>query len=467
MEEVNVGEIQIGNEEQKVGAIEIPILKGEKGEPGKDGQPGQPGMPGEMGEPGVSVENVEQVQESEISNGINIIKVTLSDSQEFYFNVRNGEKGQDGGNYDDSELLVELSQKVDKEIGKSLISNSELERLSKINNYDDTELRQEIANKVSKETGKSLISDSELQRLSKITNYDDTAIKQMIADNLEVAKEYTDTEIANFDFVKVVNALPEVGLPNKVYFVPKEQAETNNIFEEYAWINGAWESFGTKIVEVDLTDVNASITELQKNKVDKETGKSLISDSEIERLANVENYDDAELREMINAKQDTLTAGENITIENGIISALGSGTAECEEGTWTPTFTCQSDSDTPTVTYKQQTGAYIKIPLKGTIYSFVYIHFYLKGIITAVKGNNYAAVGGLPFTPATSSTEGIAFTTFAKGVNTTHAIPTGIFVQGKINIKSATGGSRGAAEKWITDSGDCTIVGSGFYLTKQ
>lgn len=172
-------------------------------------------------------------------------------------------------------------------------------------------------------------------------------------------------------------------------------------------------------------------------------------------------------------KQDTLTAGENITIENGIISAIGGGSGgscdceNCEEGTWTPTFSCITDADAPTVTYKQQTGEYIKIPLKGTEYSFVYIHFYLKGVITAVKGDNYAAIGGLPLTPATSSTEGLTFTTFARGVDVSHAIPVGLIAGGKIRIRNASGGARGAAENWIVDSGDATIVASGFYLTKQ
>ena len=40
-------------------------------------------------------------------------------------------------------------------------------------------------------------------------------------------------------------------------------------------------------------------------KVDKVEGKSLISNSEIERLANVDNYDDTELRNLIDTKSDT------------------------------------------------------------------------------------------------------------------------------------------------------------------
>ena len=41
------------------------------------------------------------------------------------------------------------------------------------------------------------------------------------------------------------------------------------------------------------------------NKVDKVVGKSLISDSEIERLANITNYDDTEIKNILNNKADT------------------------------------------------------------------------------------------------------------------------------------------------------------------
>lgn len=48
----------------------------------------------------------------------------------------------------------------------------------------------------------------------------------------------------------------------------------------------------------------ATIDDLN-NKVDKVVGKSLISDSEIERLANIINYDDTEIKNILNNKADT------------------------------------------------------------------------------------------------------------------------------------------------------------------
>ena len=79
------------------------------------------------------------------------------------------------------------SGKVDKVEGKSLISDTEIERLAGVKNYDDTGVKTDIStlntNKVDKVDGKSLISDSEITRLASVDNYDDTTIKQRVTTN--------------------------------------------------------------------------------------------------------------------------------------------------------------------------------------------------------------------------------------------------------------------------------------------
>lgn len=67
-------------------------------------------------------------------------------------------------------------------------------------------------------------------------------------------KQYVDEEIATFDFIKVVDALPESGLPNRIYLVPNADAAENNLFDEYIWASGAWEFITTKMVEVELVN---------------------------------------------------------------------------------------------------------------------------------------------------------------------------------------------------------------------
>ena len=71
--------------------------------------------------------------------------------------------------------------------------------------------------------------------------------------NISASVEYVDNEIATFDFIKIVDTLPETGLENRFYFVPKVDTQTQDLFDEWAWINNKWEWITTKQIEVDLT----------------------------------------------------------------------------------------------------------------------------------------------------------------------------------------------------------------------
>lgn len=64
------------------------------------------------------------------------------------------------------------------------------------------------------------------------------------------ANAYTDEQIANFGFVEVVSVLPETGLPNKIYAVTKTDTDTNDLYDEYIWVNGAWEYQGSKKINI-------------------------------------------------------------------------------------------------------------------------------------------------------------------------------------------------------------------------
>lgn len=110
-------------------------------------------------------------------------------------------------------------------------------------------LDESLYKKVEKEEGKGLsTNDYTSEEKNKVSQ-----ISKDIADSLSKAKQYTDEEIAKFDFIKVVNILPETGLPNRIYFVPKTNSSSQDLFDEYAWINDKWEFITTKQIEVDLT----------------------------------------------------------------------------------------------------------------------------------------------------------------------------------------------------------------------
>lgn len=85
--------------------------------------------------------------------------------------------------------------------------------------------------------------------------------------------------------VEVVQTLPTTGEENTIYFVPKEGGANPDVYDEYMYINGAWEKIGS--TEVDLSNY----------------------------------YNKTEVDGLLASKQDKLTAGNNITINGTTISA--------------------------------------------------------------------------------------------------------------------------------------------------
>lgn len=80
---------------------------------------------------------------------------------------------------------------------------------------------------------------------------------------------------------KIVTNLPEIGDENTLYFVPSTSPESNNVYDEYMYIDGMWEYIGSKSLKIDLSNYyNKNETDtLLANKVDKEEGKGLFSGS--------------------------------------------------------------------------------------------------------------------------------------------------------------------------------------------
>lgn len=72
-------------------------------------------------------------------------------------------------------------------------------KISDINvpSYDDTSIKTLINNKVDKVTGKSLLLDTEIQRLSTLNNYDDSTIKAELTNKANVIDIYNKSEIDN------------------------------------------------------------------------------------------------------------------------------------------------------------------------------------------------------------------------------------------------------------------------------
>ena len=183
-------------------------------------------------------------------------------------------------------------------------------------------------------------STSDLATVALTGEYNDLLNKPEIPtiDNL-TTKEYVDEEInkvlntiANIEFI-TVDELPEVGKSNIIYLISHQHGD-KDIYDEYAWIETtqSFEKIGNTDIDLSNYYTKEESNILLDTKVDKIDGYSLMSDTEIERLSTVDNYNDTEVKNLIDTKQDLLTAGENVNIvyneETGltIISSIDTNT---------------------------------------------------------------------------------------------------------------------------------------------
>ena len=179
-------------------------------------------------------------------------------------------------------------------------------------------------------------ADSELQ--SKINTKQD---KIIAGTGIDITNNTISCTIDTTIF-KVVNSLPvapSIGDENKIHLVLSTNHEEGNTYDEYLWANNSWEKIGSYIPSVDLSDYATT------SYVDT---KASYIDTQINNEVTARTQADSELQTKINSKQDTLTAGENIRIENNVISAIGGGpTAATELSvkiTWSELKTLMSNS---------------------------------------------------------------------------------------------------------------------------
>ena len=191
--------------------------------------------------------------------------------------------------------------------GNNTIHVTSAEKNAWNNKLDNTDLTQyakkadmnaSLDTKVDKVSGKSLVSDTEIARLATINNYDDNNIKNAIskkADKTELfSGSYNDlTDKPNVPNVSNLATKTEVTThtdDTTIHVTNAEKTKWNAKLDNTDLTNYATKTFVTDEIAkastgstVDLTayaktaDVNASLS----NKVDKVSGKSLISDTEI------------------------------------------------------------------------------------------------------------------------------------------------------------------------------------------
>lgn len=91
-----------------------------------------------------------------------------------------------------------------------------------------------------------VITQADYEQIASLVPTPDTSIF--------ATKDYVENEIATFDFIKIVDALPTTGLPNRTYLLAKGTTDNNDLYDEYLWVDNKWELLGNKKIEVDLTN---------------------------------------------------------------------------------------------------------------------------------------------------------------------------------------------------------------------
>ena len=175
---------------------------------------------------------------------------------------------------------------------------------------------------VTKESGKSLIADTEIERLASVDNYDDTEIDNRIraieddyiknTDLAAVAKSGSYNDLADTPSIPSIEGLAKTeDIPTKVSELENDSNYLSSIPEEY-------------VTDTEL-EAKGYLTEHQdiSNLVEKEDGKGLSSNDytteEKNKLELLENYDDSVLTEKIQAiEDDYLTSVQKEELVNSI-----------------------------------------------------------------------------------------------------------------------------------------------------
>lgn len=319
-----------------------------------------------------------------MSNCCKPIDVVLEEEKAIEVILNEGEKGKDGlSAYDiavkkgyigtEEEWLASLHGKDGKDgvDGKNALING-IETLNivggdnvevkqegttlKINAkdtvYDDTEIKQELKslNDIVAEHDLDLNSlDIDITRLEEdlqeqeetINHLDDIkADKTEIPDVSEFVKKtvddlvnyykkaetYTQQEINNLIgaiktvSMKVLPSKPETGETNIIYLIPSSSQTSDNIYDEWIYVDNKWEKIGS--TQADLTNY---YTKEESNSLFIQDTNYVHTDNnfteeEKTKLSGLSNYNDNELRNLINAKPSTTEINEMIDAKIGSIN---------------------------------------------------------------------------------------------------------------------------------------------------
>ena len=168
------------------------VMDGKDGIDGLPGKDGKDGLNGKDGSDGIGISKVEKIGTVDL---VDTYRITFTDNSTFDYEVKNGKDGQGGtGGGEENKIdsisvngtpiSIDENKNVDITVPSidGLAKTEDIPtKVSELTNDSGylTE-HQDISGKVDKVDGKSLIADTEIERLSSVDNYDDTQVKTQI-----------------------------------------------------------------------------------------------------------------------------------------------------------------------------------------------------------------------------------------------------------------------------------------------
>lgn len=227
-------------------------VQGPQGLPGKDGRPGRDGKDGET--PELEIGNIKSVSTYDPA------KVSLRKTDNKYLidmdipRGRPGSNGADGTNGNSAKingvntLNIEAGTNITlDQDGDTLTINSTGGGSGGTSNYNDLTNKPKINNVELK--GNKTSSD-----LGLITNAVDDLVNYYKKSETFTKQEVNNliSAISTLD-LQVVQTLPTQDISTTtIYLVPKTDAGTNDVYDEYIYVSNAWEHIGS--TQADLTD---------------------------------------------------------------------------------------------------------------------------------------------------------------------------------------------------------------------
>lgn len=260
----------------------LDVMNGVNGKDGKNGAKGTKGDPGQNGQDGTNGQDgigISKIEKTKTEGLVDTYVITFSDDSTFEYTVTNGKDGKDSSGSSTGEENVIESIKVNgitQTVAEDKSVNITVPTVDVDKNYVDTELAKKANTNHTHTTVNGHTVESNVPVDAKFTDtvYDDSTIKE------ELTKKANSSDIPSLDGYVTDEELNAKGYLTEV---PSEY-----ITEE-------------ELTEKDYLTSHQDIS----GKVDKVKGKSLIADTEIERLKSVKNYDDTEIKAELTKKANS------------------------------------------------------------------------------------------------------------------------------------------------------------------